>query len=78
VYPPCGTGEEDEAVTVGFGFFLQPEAGQEGMPDPDKLWRLAGADAERYGEHDSFSYLFVRAGDEDVVSKFVWSLLHTN
>jgi hypothetical protein len=49
VYPPCGTGEE--AVKMGFGFYVRPEAGQEGVPARDKLWRLAGADAEHYGEH---------------------------
>jgi hypothetical protein len=53
VYPPCGTGEE--AVKMTFGFHVRPEAGQEGVPARDKLWRLAGGDAEHYGQHDSFA-----------------------
>jgi hypothetical protein len=75
-YPPCRTGEEDEAVTMGFGVFVRPEAGQEGVPARDKLWRLAGADAEQYGEHDSFSSAIFETTDVDLVGSFVWSLLH--
>jgi hypothetical protein len=74
VYPPCGTGAA--GVRMGFGFFVRPEAGQEGVPARDKLWRLAGADAERYGEHDSFTRCIFRTIDMDAVSKFIWSLLH--
>jgi hypothetical protein len=75
VSPACGTGEE--AVMMGFNFYVRPEAGQEEMPAPEKLWRLAGADVERYGEHNSFASIFFRAGDRDLVGKRVWSLLHT-
>jgi hypothetical protein len=33
---------------------VRPE-GVTGVPARDKLWRVAGADAERHGEHDSFT-----------------------
>jgi hypothetical protein len=73
VYPPCGTGEEE--VKVAFNFHVRPEAGQEGVPARHKLWRLAGADAERYGEHVSFVE-FAVGSSRDSVGRFVWSLLH--
>jgi hypothetical protein len=75
VYPPCATGEE--ALKMGCNLYVRPEAGQEGVPARDKLWRLAGGDSERYGEHDSFMSTFFETGDRDVVGKFVWSLLYT-
>jgi hypothetical protein len=75
VYPPYGTGEE--AVKMGFNFLLRPEVGQQGVPARDKLWRLAGADADHYGDHESFMCTFFKTGDRDVVGKFVWSLLFT-
>jgi hypothetical protein len=75
VYPPCGTGEE--ALKMGFSFYVRPEAGQEGVPARHKLWRMAGADAERYGQHDSFMIIDLRTENTDVVGKFVWSLLYT-
>jgi hypothetical protein len=77
VYPPCGTGGE-EAVKMGFTFHVRPEAGQEGVPARDKLWRLAGADAELYGEHKSFVYPFCDTIDVGAVGSFVWSLLYTD
>jgi hypothetical protein len=74
VYPPCGIGEA--AVKMAFTFYVRPEAGQEGVPARDKLWRLGGGDAEHYGEHVSFTYIGF-TGDRDSVGKFVWSLLYT-
>jgi hypothetical protein len=74
VYPPCGTG--GEAVKICFGFYVRPEAGQEGVPARDKLWRLAGADAERYGEHKSFTRCFFMTTDRGAVGKFICSLLY--
>jgi hypothetical protein len=75
VSPRCNA--EDEAVKMGFNFYVRPEAGQEGVPARDKLWRLAGADAELYSEHDSFICTFFETSDTDVVGSLVWSLLYT-
>jgi hypothetical protein len=75
LYPPCGTGEE--AVKMGITLYVRPVAGQEGVPARDKLYRLAGADTEHYGEHDSFMCTYLSAADMGVVGKFVWSLLYT-
>jgi hypothetical protein len=75
VYPPCGTGEE--ALKMDVGFCVQPEAGQEGVPARDKLWRMAGADAQRYGEHPSFVRTSLRTNDRNAVGTFVCSLLYT-
>jgi hypothetical protein len=78
VYPPCDTGEEDEdeAVKMGFTFYVRPEAGQEGVPARDKLWRLAGADAEHYGQHESFVKIIFNKTDRNMLGTFVWSLLY--
>jgi hypothetical protein len=76
VYPPCGAG--GEAVKMGITFYVWPEAGQEGVPARDQLWRLAGADVEHYGEHDSFVRSYVRTDNKDRVGQFVWSLLSTH
>jgi hypothetical protein len=75
VYPPCCAGAE--TVRMGVKFGLRPEAGQEGVPARDKLWRLAGGDTEHYGEHSSFLNTFFKTGDPEAVGKFVWSLLYT-
>jgi hypothetical protein len=77
VYPPCGTGEGGEAVKMGFNFYVRPEAGQEGVPARHKLWRLAGADAERYGEHDCFAVLGLQSLDVAAVGRMIVSLLCT-
>jgi hypothetical protein len=60
---------------AGMGFFVRPGAGQEGVPARDKLWRLAGADAEHYGEHMSFVYTCFATDDRDAIGRLMWSLL---
>jgi hypothetical protein len=74
-YPPFRSGEE--AVKMGFNFYVGSEAGQEGVPARDKLWRLAGADAERYGEHNSFVFMYLKTNDSGLIGQFMWSLLNT-
>jgi hypothetical protein len=71
VYPPCGTGEA--AIKMRFSFYVRPEAGQEGVPARDKLWRLGGADAEQNGEHHSTLYMYFRTGDTVAIGNIVWS-----
>jgi hypothetical protein len=71
VYPSCGIGEE--AVKVGISFFVRPEAGQEGVPARDKLWRLAGADAVCYDQQVSLMYLCFHTNDRGAVGSIVWS-----
>jgi hypothetical protein len=58
------------------GFYVCPEAGQEGVADADKLWRMAGGDEEKYGDHESFFFLEF-GGDvtRDQVGSFVIGLL---
>jgi hypothetical protein len=78
VYPPCGAEaerEEVEEIIMGFNFYVRPEAGQGGVPARDKQWRLVGADAARYGEHDSTFSMAVRWADKGQVGRFVWALL---
>jgi hypothetical protein len=80
IHPPCRGG--GAAATGGYAeeggaflFYLRPEAGQEGVPARDKLWRVAGANAEHYGEQDSFLLTRLPVGDRNALGRFVWSLL---
>jgi hypothetical protein len=75
VHPPLRAG--GEAVKMGMFLYVRPEEGQESVPVRDKLYRLAGADAEHYDDHDSFIYPYFETGDVDAVGTFVWSLLYT-
>jgi hypothetical protein len=43
-----------QAPCASVGFYVRPEAGQEGVAEADKLWRVAGGGEDNYGEHDSF------------------------
>jgi hypothetical protein len=45
------------------GFYVRPEAGQEGVAEADKMWRVAGGDEDNYGDHPSF---FDLQFDDDV------------
>jgi hypothetical protein len=47
-------------------------AGQEGVAEVDKLWRVAGGDEDNYDDHDSFFYL---AFGQDVAETQVASLI---
>jgi hypothetical protein len=43
-------------------FYVRPEAGQEGVVEADKLWRMAGGDEDHYDDHDSFFIMHFGAG----------------
>jgi hypothetical protein len=71
VHPSCG----NQAVQMWLNLVVRPEAGKEGMPDRDKMYRLAGADVEHYGEHDSFAMVVTEFRDHKAFGRFIWSLL---
>jgi hypothetical protein len=65
-------------VGVEVGFFLRPEAGQEGVAEQDRLYRAAGGDVERYGDHDSHCLVALRGGqalEKRMVGQYIRSLL---
>jgi hypothetical protein len=64
--PFCNIGER---AYMGIGFYVRPEAGQEGVPARDKLWRLAGGDGERYGEHESFAGIVIQPCNMDAIRR---------
>jgi hypothetical protein len=72
VYPPCGTGEA--AIKMSIMMFLRREAGQEGVPARDQLWRLLGADAQQSSLCVCTQF---KTADRGLVGGFVWSLLYT-
>jgi hypothetical protein len=42
------------SLRARLAFYVRPEAGQDGVAEADKLWRLAEGDEDNYGDHDSF------------------------
>jgi hypothetical protein len=46
-----------QALNAALGFYVRPEAGQEGVAEADKMWRMAGGDQDNYGHHKSFFHL---------------------
>jgi hypothetical protein len=54
IYSPALPGQ---ALHACVGFYVCPEAGQEGVAEADKMWRLAGGDEDNYGDHPSFFYM---------------------
>jgi hypothetical protein len=54
IYSPALPGQ---ALNARMGFHLCPEAGQEGVAEADKMWRVAGGDEHNYGDHESSFYL---------------------
>jgi hypothetical protein len=70
MFPACG----DDPVQMWLDFIVRPEAGQEGLPAPDKLWRLA-VEGDQGEEEEPFARLCVHNEDVDAVGRFVWSLL---
>jgi hypothetical protein len=69
IYSPALSGH---ALHATVGFYVCPEAGQEGVAEADKMWRVAGGDQDNYGDHDSFFYLQF---DEDVNKAELVSLI---
>jgi hypothetical protein len=54
IYSPALPGQ---ALRAHVGFYVRPTAGQEGVAEEDKMWRVAGGDEDNYGDHNSFFYL---------------------
>jgi hypothetical protein len=52
-----------QALQAHGGWYVSPEAGQEGVAEAEKLWRMAGGDEDNYDDHDSFFFLEL---DDDV------------
>jgi hypothetical protein len=48
---------------------------QAGVPEREKLYRLAGGDVDRYEDHVSFVCMFFHTLDRDAVGRLVRSLL---
>jgi hypothetical protein len=61
-----------QAIDAGVGFYVRPEAGQAGVAEADKLWRVAGGDEDNYDDHGSFFSLHF---DEDVTEAQLVSLI---
>jgi hypothetical protein len=61
-----------QALAARVGFYVRPEAGQEGVAEADKMWRMAGGDKDNYGDHDSF---FSLNFDDDVTEAQIASLV---
>jgi hypothetical protein len=53
-------------------FYVRPEAGQEGVAEADKMWRVAGGDQDKYGDLDAFFYIRF---DDDVTEDQLASLI---
>jgi hypothetical protein len=69
LYSPSLPGQALQALV---GFYVRPEAGQEGVAEADKMWRMAGGDQDKYGDHDSFFGLHFH---EDVAEAQIVSLI---
>jgi hypothetical protein len=73
IYSPTLPGQ---ALRARVGFYVCPEAGQEGVAEADKMWRVAGGDEDNYDDHESFCDLQF---DDDVstaqLATFVRGLL---
>jgi hypothetical protein len=70
-YSPALPGQ---ALHAFVGFYVRPEAGQEGVAEADKMWRMAGGDVDNYTDHESFFRLFVN-DNTAVLASFITSVL---
>jgi hypothetical protein len=68
LYSPALPGQ---ALRAHVGWYVSPEAGQEGVEEADKMWRMAGGDQDNYDDHESFFYLVF---DGDVTEAHLASL----
>jgi hypothetical protein len=59
-----------QALNARVGWYMRPEAGQEGVAEADKMWWVAGGDEHNHDDHDSFFYLQFDAnvGEAQLVS----------
>jgi hypothetical protein len=69
VYSPALPGQ---ALRARVGWYVRPEAGQEGVAEADKMWRMAGGEEDSYGDHTSFCYMQF---DPDVTEAQLASLM---
>jgi hypothetical protein len=60
IYSPALPGQ---ALQARVRFYVRPEAGQEGVAEADKMWRVAG------GNHESFFYM--QFGDDVTEAQLV-------
>jgi hypothetical protein len=61
-----------QALNAFVGFYVRPEAGQEGVAEADKMWRVAGGDQDNYEEHESFFFMHF---DDDATEAEIVSLI---
>jgi hypothetical protein len=61
-----------QALEAFVDWCISPEAGQEGVAEADKMWRMAGGDQDNYGDRGSF---FAVRFEEDVTEAQLASLL---
>jgi hypothetical protein len=65
-----------QALRACMGFYVRPEAGQEGVAEADKMWRVAGGDHDNSDDHNSFFNLqFHEDVTEAQLASFITSLL---
>jgi hypothetical protein len=57
-----------QALRARAGFYVCPEAVQEGVAEADKMWRVAGGDEDEYDDHSSFFYLEFEAEQAELAS----------
>jgi hypothetical protein len=69
IFSPSLPGQALQALV---GFHIRPEAGQEGVAEADKMWRVAGGDQHNYGQHSSFFYMLL---DDEVTEAQIVSLI---
>jgi hypothetical protein len=50
IYSPALPGQASHAR---MGFYVCPQAGQEGVAEADKMWRVAGGDEDNYGDREA-------------------------
>jgi hypothetical protein len=57
--PPYGPGRAlpGQALNARLAFYVRLQAGQEGLAEADKMWRLAGGNEDNYGEHSALVLL---------------------
>ncbi len=75
-WTPLQSGSYDgESMTVTIGFHVCPEPDQEDVPEQERLYRLAGGDADRYEEHQSYISITFMTLNTNGIHQFFRSLL---
>jgi hypothetical protein len=73
IYSPAVPGQAPRARVA---FYVRPEAGQEGVGEADKMWRVAGGDEGNYGDNESFFNMEFN-DDEARIASLIRGLLNT-